>query len=81
MMKINNRLFLVKRTDHISYDEYDSMICVAENEDFASKMIPCDDGWFDCKVKLNEKVEVEVTFIGLTELPDGTIVHTSYVNG
>ena len=36
-------LYLVSRTDKIDYDEYDSFVCAAENEEQARKMLPFDE--------------------------------------
>ena len=33
-------IYLVKRTDEVSYDEFDSFVCVAESEDMARNMKP-----------------------------------------
>lgn len=38
------KLFLVKRTDDIGYDEYDAFVCAAESEEQARSMLP-DDEW------------------------------------
>lgn len=35
-----NYLYLVKRTDRIGYDEYDSFVVCAENEDEARRVSP-----------------------------------------
>lgn len=34
------KLYLVERTDKWSYDDYDSFVCVAENEEQARWMMP-----------------------------------------
>lgn len=37
------KLFLVKRTDYVGYDEYDAFVCAAESEEQARKMLPFDE--------------------------------------
>lgn len=38
------KLFLVKRTDYVGYDEFDAFVCAAESEEQARSMLP-DDEW------------------------------------
>lgn len=39
------RLFLVKRTDNVDYDQYDSLVVVAKNATRAKKLKPLDNDW------------------------------------
>lgn len=45
-------IYKVRRTDGYSYDDYDSFVCVARNEEDARRIIPCheaheDNSWVD----------------------------------
>lgn len=44
-------LYLIYRTDHIGYDEYDSAVVAAENEVDANLMHPCDNLTWDSDCK------------------------------
>lgn len=46
------KIYLVERTDSVDYDEYDSFVVVAENEEKAVEI--CSDSMF---TKFNTKVE------------------------
>jgi hypothetical protein len=46
-------IYLVSRTDEVDWDEYDSVVVVAETPKEARKIAPVDDGtWKNLSVKL-----------------------------
>ena len=72
-------LFLVKRTDDLGYDEYDSMIVAARNENEARAMEPAEWGW-GASV---DPVTLEVQRIGTANrgTSAGTVILSSYNAG
>lgn len=63
-------LYLVKLPGSHSYDEYDSFVCCAENENLARRIHPDNDesAWDDYTwVKQSETDKLKVTYLGVAE--------------
>lgn len=60
-------IYLVARTDHIGYAEFDAFVCVAETEEDAKKIHPYGvDRWdSDSWVPFSDRANLAVVFIGI----------------
>jgi hypothetical protein len=60
-------IYLVERTDRYSYDEYDSFIVVAKNEECATDIDPSGEKFSEndrCSSWVNNKNNLKVTLLG-----------------
>jgi len=90
-------IYLVKRIDSVSYDEYDSFICTAKNEISARKTHPCftfyehrNNRWFDtragnnaigCNYWINDIETLVIENIGISQSENECVILASYNAG
>lgn len=74
-------LYLVSRTDRVGYDEYDSMVVAAENEDDARLMKPYNADGYDWQDWTDHPETLTVELIGTALDNTSRVVITSYNAG
>ena len=90
-------IYLVKRIDSVSYDEYDSFICTAENEINARKTYPSytfyehrNNHWFDtrlgnsatgCDEWIDDIKTLAIEKIGISQSKKECVILASYNAG
>jgi hypothetical protein len=64
-------IYLVERTDSVNYDEYDSFVCYAENEQKAIETFPKNnksfsdyDEFYNCWIEISKIDTLKVTLVG-----------------
>ncbi len=72
------KLYLVRSHRELGYDSFDSMVVAAGDEEEARNIHPEDRGWPDDDwgvwVNHSERVELNVSYVGETELKRGVVL-------